>query len=53
MVDNIGLPTSSINTVYNNSGLIGYQDGDIYVTLTPGHGPTAPTMCASCARSRR
>ncbi len=41
IVDNIGLPTSSINTVYNNSGLIGYQDGDIYVTLTPGHGATA------------
>ncbi|HXL99037.1 MAG TPA: efflux RND transporter permease subunit [Rhizomicrobium sp.] len=41
IVDNIGLPTSSINTVYNNSGLIGYQDGDIYVTLNPDHHPTA------------
>jgi multidrug efflux pump subunit AcrB len=41
IVDNIGLPTSSINTVYNNSGLIGYQDGDIYITLTPDHAPTA------------
>ena len=41
IVDNIGLPTSSINTVYNNSGVIGYQDGDVYVTLTPGHAPTA------------
>jgi CzcA family heavy metal efflux pump len=41
IVDNIGLPTSSINTVYNNSGLIGYQDGDIYVTLNPDHQPTA------------
>ncbi len=41
VVDNIGLPTSSINTIYNNSGLIGYQDGDIYVTLTPDHHPTA------------
>jgi CzcA family heavy metal efflux pump len=41
IVDNIGLPTSSINTVYNNSGMIGYQDGDIYVTLAEGHGPTA------------
>jgi len=40
IVDNIGLPTSSINTVYNNSGLIGYQDGDIYVTLTADHHPT-------------
>ncbi|HWA92197.1 MAG TPA: efflux RND transporter permease subunit [Rhizomicrobium sp.] len=41
IVDNIGLPTSSINTVYNNSGVIGYQDGDIYVTLNKDHGPTA------------
>jgi multidrug efflux pump subunit AcrB len=41
IVDNIGLPTSSINTVYNNSGLIGYQDGDIYITLTEDHGSTA------------
>jgi multidrug efflux pump subunit AcrB len=41
MIDNIGLPTSSINTVYNNSGLIGYQDGDIYISLTSKHHPTA------------
>ncbi len=41
IVDNIGLPTSAINTVYNNSGLIGYQDGDIFVTLNEKHHPTA------------
>ena len=41
IVDNIGLPTSAINTVYNNSGLIGYQDGDIYVSLNEKHHPTA------------
>jgi multidrug efflux pump subunit AcrB len=41
IVDNIGLPTSSINTVYNNSGLIGYQDGDIFVSLNAKHHPTA------------
>jgi len=41
IVDNIGLPTSSINTVYNNSGLIGYQDGDIFVSLNEKHHPTA------------
>jgi CzcA family heavy metal efflux pump len=40
-VDNIGLPTSSINTVYNNSGLIGYQDGDIFISLNENHHPTA------------
>ena len=41
IVDNIGLPTSAINTVYNNSGLIGYQDGDIFVSLKSNHHPTA------------
>jgi CzcA family heavy metal efflux pump len=41
IVDNIGLPTSSINTIYNNSGMIGYQDGDIYVSLKPDHHATA------------
>ncbi len=41
IVDNIGLPTSGINTVYNNSGLIGYQDGDIFVSLNEHHHPTA------------
>ena len=41
IVDNIGLPTSAINTVYNNSGLIGYQDGDIFIGLRPDHHPTA------------
>jgi len=41
IVDNIGLPTSSINTIYNNSGLIGYQDGDIYISLKPDHHPVS------------
>ncbi|HLZ82240.1 MAG TPA: efflux RND transporter permease subunit [Caulobacteraceae bacterium] len=41
IVDNIGLPTSAINTIYNNSGLIGYQDADIYVSLNKAHHPTA------------
>ncbi len=49
IVDNIGLPTSAINTVYNNSGLIGYQDGDIFVTLTQDHGPHRQ-LCAPAAR---
>jgi len=41
IVDNIGLPTSSINMIYNNSGTIGYQDGDIYVSLNAAHHPAA------------
>jgi multidrug efflux pump subunit AcrB len=41
IVDNIGMPISAVNVIYNNSGLIGYQDGDIYVTLNAKHHPTA------------
>jgi CzcA family heavy metal efflux pump len=41
IVDNIGLPISSINLIYNNSGVIGYQDGDIYISLNAKHHPTA------------
>jgi multidrug efflux pump subunit AcrB len=41
VVDNIGTYISSINTVYNNTGTIGESDGDIQITLKPGHGPTA------------
>jgi CzcA family heavy metal efflux pump len=41
IIDNMGLPTSAINTVYNNSGVIGYQDGDIFVSLKEHHHPTA------------
>ena len=41
VVDNIGLPTSAINNIYNNSGLIGYQDGDVYISLNKKHHPTA------------
>ncbi len=40
ITDNIGLPISSINTVYNNSGTIGPQDGDMLIALKEGHAPT-------------
>jgi multidrug efflux pump subunit AcrB len=41
VVDNIGTYVSSINTVYNNTGSIGESDGDIQISLKPGHAPTA------------
>ncbi|MBA2935579.1 efflux RND transporter permease subunit [Sphingomonas sp. CGMCC 1.13654] len=41
VVDNIGLPVSGINTTYNNSGTVGPQDGDILITLSKDHRPTA------------
>ncbi|HLZ73429.1 efflux RND transporter permease subunit [Phenylobacterium sp.] len=41
IVDNIGLPVSGINRAYSNTGGIGPQDGDIYITLSKDHRPTA------------
>ncbi|HZV61176.1 MAG TPA: efflux RND transporter permease subunit [Methylophilaceae bacterium] len=41
LVDNIGIPISSINMTYNNTGLIGAQDGDIQIALKDGSKPTA------------
>lgn len=40
ITDNIGLPNSSINTVYSNNGSIGPQDGDVMIRLNEGHRPT-------------
>ncbi len=40
LVDNIGLPNSSINLAYSNSAPVGPGDADIMVTLAPGHRPT-------------
>ncbi|WP_130618389.1 efflux RND transporter permease subunit [Dyella amyloliquefaciens] len=41
VIDNIGLPLSGVNLVYNASGTIGPQDGDIQIVLKDGHNPTA------------
>jgi len=41
MVDNIGLPPSAINLTYNNTGVMGPQDGDFQIALREGHRPTA------------
>jgi CzcA family heavy metal efflux pump len=41
VVDNVGLPQSPLNVVYNASGTIGPADGDILVGLKKGHQPTA------------
>jgi len=45
IADNLGAPfLSAINTIYNNTGTIGEQDGDIQVSLAEGHAPTAGYM---------
>lgn len=41
VVDNVGMPFSSINMTYNNTGTIGTADGDIQITLEEDHQPTA------------
>ena len=35
------MPISGINMTYNNTGVIGPQDGDIQIKLKEGHRPTA------------
>ncbi len=40
LADNIGMPISSINMTYNNTGVIGSQDSDVQIALKPGHRPT-------------
>src|ERR1700686_118224 len=40
LADNIGIPISGINMPYNNTGVIGSQDGDIQIKLKEGHRPT-------------
>jgi multidrug efflux pump subunit AcrB len=41
LVDNVGMPISGINLSYNNTGVIGSQDGDVQIKLTEDHKPTA------------
>jgi multidrug efflux pump subunit AcrB len=40
LADNIGMPISGINLTYNNTGVIGTQDGDVQIKLKEGHRPT-------------
>ncbi|HTV79808.1 MAG TPA: efflux RND transporter permease subunit [Steroidobacteraceae bacterium] len=40
VVDNIGLPVSSINVTYSTSGTVGSSDADVLISLNPGHGRT-------------
>jgi multidrug efflux pump subunit AcrB len=44
ILDNIGLPYSGINIALSDSATIGPMDGEILVSLKPGHAPTARLM---------
>jgi multidrug efflux pump subunit AcrB len=41
VLDNLGVPYSGINLSYSNSGVFGTLDGEIQISLTEGHAPTA------------
>ncbi len=41
VVDNIGLPVSSINVTYGTSGTVGSSDADVLISLKPGHSATS------------
>ena len=40
IIDNIGVPYSSVNLTYTNTGVIGSSDSDIQVALNRDHHPT-------------
>jgi multidrug efflux pump subunit AcrB len=40
ILDNLGVPNSSINLSYSNAGTIGTLDGEILMSLRQGHRPT-------------
>src|SRR4026209_369423 len=44
IIDNIGMPYSTINTIYSRSGFIGAADADILVTLGNNRRPTEDHM---------
>jgi CzcA family heavy metal efflux pump len=44
IINNVGLAASVVSVVYNNSGTIGAQDGDMMISLKPGHSPTQQHM---------
>src|ERR1700761_5338778 len=40
IIDNIGLPASNYNFAFGNGTFVAYNDGQVLVTLKPGHGST-------------
>ena len=53
LLDNVGIPVSSINLTYNDSGLLGTGDADILVSLSAEHGPTSGYVRRLRARLNR
>lgn len=53
MLDNIGLPYSGINIALSDSATVGPMDGEILVSLTKSHTPTAQLMATLRTRLPR
>jgi multidrug efflux pump subunit AcrB len=53
LLDNIGIPVSTINLTYNDSGLLGTGDADILISLNAEHRPTAGYVNRLRARLNR
>nr|WP_294505746.1 efflux RND transporter permease subunit [uncultured Rhodopila sp.] len=41
IIDNIGLPASNYNFAFGNGTFVAYYDGEVLVTLAPGHASTS------------
>ncbi len=44
ILDNIGLPATNYNLAFSDGSTVAVNDGEIYITLKPGHDPTAGFM---------
>ena len=54
IIDNIGLPVGGVNLAFSDSATIGSTDGEIQVSLTPGHKtPVWNVHQAAAARTAR
>ena len=44
ILDNIGLPNNNYNLAFSDGSTVAYYDGQVLVSLKPGHAPTAGYM---------
>lgn len=44
LLDNIGLPANTYNLAFSDGSTVGLNDGQILISLKPGHAPTASYM---------
>src|SRR5271166_779013 len=44
VLDNIGLPSATYNLAFSDGSFVGYYDGQVLISLKPGHAPSATYM---------